>query len=160
MTVSFLGAAAGLLLTSEIHVGSSYLGGVLPGMILLALFSGLGFSPIMNAALHEVTGQDSSLASGVQNTGQQVGGALGLACLVTLALRHAAAQVSHGVPVGAAAAHGYAASFRIGAALLVIGAVVALGLFERVSTEMRNPLAEAGLEPTATTEQAVSPAAA
>ncbi len=126
VAVSFLGAAGGLLLTSQIHVGCSYVGGVLPGMILLAVFSGLGFSPIMNAALHEVTGQDSSLASGVQNTAQPVGGALGLACLVALALRHAETQVSHGVPAGVAAARGYAASFRIGAVLLVIGALVAL----------------------------------
>ncbi len=159
IAVSFLGAAVGLLLTSSIHVGSSYAAGVLPGMIVLAVFSGLSFAPMMNAALHQVTGQDSSLASGVQNTMQQVGGALGLACLVTLALRHAATEVNRGVPAGVAAAHGYAVSFRIGAALLAIGGLLALGLFERVSTKVRNPLAEPDLDnPVPPAEALVSPA--
>jgi hypothetical protein len=116
-------------------------------MVVLALFCGLSFAPTMNAALHQVTGQDSSLASGVQNTMQQVGGALGLACLVTLALRHAASQVHHGAPAGAAAAHGYAISFRIGAALLTLGGLFVLVLLEHVSTQVRNPLAEADTNP-------------
>ena len=142
VAVSFLGSAVALGLTSAIGVHSSYLGGVLPGMLVLAVCSGLSFAPIMNAALHQVTEQDSSLASGVQNTTMQIGSALGLACLVSLALRHAATQVSHGVPAGVAAAHGYATAFRIGAVLLVIGAALAFTLFERVSTEMRNPMTE------------------
>ena len=147
VVVSFLGSAVGMLLSSRIHVGSSYAGGVLPGMVALAVFSGIGFAPILNAALHQVTGQDSSLASAVQNTAQQVGAGLGLACLVTLALRRVAGDIGHGVPAGVAAAHGYAAALRIGAALLALGGVIALALLERVSREMRNPLVEAGLEP-------------
>jgi predicted MFS family arabinose efflux permease len=98
LSAAFFGAAAGLLLTSAIHPGTSYLGGILPGMIVLGVFCGMSFPAILNAALHQVTGQDSSLASGVQTATQQAGGALGLACLVTLALRHAAAQARHGVP--------------------------------------------------------------
>jgi EmrB/QacA subfamily drug resistance transporter len=160
VAVSFLGSAVGLWLTSSIHVGSSYIDGVLPGMVVVAVFSGMSFSPIINAALHQVTGQDSSLASGVQNTAQQVGGALGLACLVTLALRHAATQASHGVPVGVAAAHGYATSFRVGAVLLALGGLLALALFERVSTEVRNPLAETSTEPTIAADVLPSPASA
>lgn len=147
MGISFYGSAAGLLLTSQVNVGSSYFGGILPGMVVLAVFCGLGFAPMMNAALHQVTGQDSSLASGVQGTVQQVGAALGLSVLVTFALRHAASQISHHVAPGVAAAHGYVLAFRIGAVLLVIGGTLVLALLERVSTEMRNPLAEAASEP-------------
>ena len=95
-----------------------------------------------NAALHGVTGQDSGLVSGVQNAVQQVGGALGLACLVTLALRHAAGQVRTGVPAEVAAAHGYALSFRIAAGLLATGGVLVLVLLERVTGQPRNPVAE------------------
>jgi EmrB/QacA subfamily drug resistance transporter len=161
VALSFLGSAVGLALTSSIGVNSSYLEGVLPGMLVLAVFSGLGFAPIMNAALHQVTEQDSSLASGVQNTTMQIGSALGLAGLVTLALRHAATQVSHGVPADIAAAHGYAAAFRIGAVLLVIGAALAFALFERVSTEARNPMVEGiGGDLPASAETAVAPATA
>jgi len=142
LSAGFLGAAAGLLMTSWIHVGTSYAGGVLPGMIVLGVFSGLTFPAGINAALHQVTGQDASLASGVQNAMQAVGGALGLACLVTLALRHAAGQIRHGVLPGVAATHGYVLSFRIGAALLAAGGVGVLVLLEHVTAQPRSPLAE------------------
>jgi EmrB/QacA subfamily drug resistance transporter len=159
ISLSFLGGAAGLLITSQIQVGSSYIGGVLPGMVVIAVSFGLGFAPIMNAALHRVTGQDSSLASGLQGSVQQIGGALGLAGVVTLALRHAVSQVRHGVLPSVAAAHSYALAFRIGALLLVVASVIVLALLERVSTEMRNPLAEAAPEPVAQPGEAlVSPA--
>lgn len=160
MTASYLGAAIGLLLESQIHAGSSYLGGVLPGMLVLALSFGLGFAPAMNAALHGVTGQDSSLASGMQGTMQQVGGALGLSCLVALAFRHAAGQISHGTPAAVAAAHGYALAFRVGAVLLVLTAALVLVLLERVNTEARNPLAETGLDASRTAGGVPSPARA
>jgi EmrB/QacA subfamily drug resistance transporter len=157
MATSFFGAAVGLLLTSRIGPGSSYLGGVVPGMTVLALFCGVSFGPTMNAALHRVTGQDSSLASGVQNTMQQIGAALGLAALVTLALRHTAGQISDGVPAGVAAAHGYAISLRIAAGLLALGGLLVVVLLERVATHARNPLAETGLDPT-TPEAIATPA--
>jgi hypothetical protein len=143
---SYFGAAIGLLMNSQVHLGSSYFTGIMPGMIVLAVSFGLGFPPAMNAALHLVTGQDSSLAAGVQGTMQQVGGALGLAGLATLALRHAAIQVSHGVAPNLAAIHGYVLAFRIGALLLVIGGLLVLVLLERVSTEARNPFAETGTD--------------
>jgi hypothetical protein len=153
VAASLFGTAGGLVLTSAIRPGSSYLGGVLPGMIILAVFCGLGFAPIMNAALHQVTDQDSSLASAVQNTVAQLGSALGLACLVMLALRRTATQVHHGMPASLAAAHGYALSFRISAALLVGGGVLALMLFEGVSSRTRNPLAETAPAPSARQDQ-------
>jgi len=148
MAISFFGAAFGLLLTSILTAHSSYIGGVLPGMVVLAVFAGIGFPTTLNAALHEVTGQDSSLASGIQGATQQIGGAIGLASLVTLALRHTTAQIAHGVAPSVAATHGYALVFRIGAVLLVIGGVLVLALLERgVSTEMRQPGAEELPEP-------------
>ena len=94
LSAGFFGSAVGLLLTSGITVGSGYATGVLPGMIVLGLASRLLSPAVTNAALHQVTGQDSGLASGVQSSVQQVGGALGLACLVTLALREASSQIS------------------------------------------------------------------
>jgi hypothetical protein len=74
--------------------------------------------------------KDSSLASAVQNAMQRAGCALGLACLVTLALRHAAGQISHGVLPALAATHGYVLSFQIAAALLTVGGVLGLVLFD------------------------------
>lgn len=148
MAAGFFGAAVGLLLTSGIHVGTSYVGGVLPGMVVLGLFSGLIMPTASNASLHAVTRQDSSLASGVQNATQQVGGALGLACLVTLALRHAASQGRHGIVPAVAATHGYALSLRIAAVVLAVGGLLVLALMENVKAQ-RGPLPGAAGGPAA-----------
>ncbi|HSY15656.1 MAG TPA: hypothetical protein VK816_06685 [Jatrophihabitantaceae bacterium] len=144
LAAGFFGCAVGLLLTSGIGVHSSYPSAVLPGMIILGLGSGISFPAIGNAALHEVTGQDSSLASGVQSAMQQIGGALGLSCLVTLALRHAAGQIRHGTLPALASTHGYVLAFRLGAVLLVIGGLLVTFLLEHVSAQPRNAMAEVG----------------
>jgi EmrB/QacA subfamily drug resistance transporter len=142
LAIGFFGDAVGMFLTSGIDVHSSYVGGVLPGMIVLGFFSGISFPAIGNASLHEVTGQDSSLASGVQNAMQQVGGALGLACLVTLALRHAAGLIRQGVSPPVASTQGYALAYHISTVLLLIGGVLVLFLLEHVVATPRNPQAE------------------
>ncbi|GAA1003936.1 MFS transporter [Acrocarpospora pleiomorpha] len=138
----FIGAGAGLLLTSMVGVDSTYFGGILPGMIVFGLFAGATMPAATNAALHGVTTQDSSLASGVQTTMQQVGGALGLAVLVPLTIRYAMAEIYNGVSPEAAVTSGYAMAFRVGAALMVLGGVLIAVLFERVGPEPRDPTAE------------------
>jgi EmrB/QacA subfamily drug resistance transporter len=150
LAAGFFICAVGMWLTSGIDVHSTYVGGVLPGMIVLGFGSGLTFPTIGNASLHEVTGQDSSLASGVQSAMQQVGGALGLSCLVTLALRHAEGQIHTGVLAPVAFTHGYVLAYHVGAVLLVIGGVLVLFLLEHVIAEPRNPVAELVPDRTAT----------
>jgi EmrB/QacA subfamily drug resistance transporter len=147
LATGFFGCAVGLFLTGGIDVHSSYAGGVLPGMILLGLFSGMCFPTISNAALHQVTGQDASLASGVQSAMQQVGGALGLSVLVTLALRHASGLVHTGVRSAVASAQGYALAFHVGSALLVVGGILVLFLLERVAATPRMAAAEIDSSP-------------
>jgi EmrB/QacA subfamily drug resistance transporter len=142
LAAGFFTCAVGMWLTSGIDVHSTYVSGVLPGMIVLGFGSGLSFPTIGNASLHEVTGQDSSLASGVQSAMQQVGGALGLSCLVTLALRHAAGQIHDGVLPPVAFTNGYVLAYHVGAVLLIIGGVLVLFLLEHVIVEPRNPVAE------------------
>src|SRR4051794_4516500 len=132
LAIGFFGDAVGMWLTSGIDIHATYVPDVLPGMMVLGFFSGLSFPAIGNAALHEVTGQDSSLASGVQNAMQQIGGAIGLSCLVTLALRHASGQISDGVAPAVAATSGYVLSFRIATVLLAIGGLLVVFLLEHV----------------------------
>jgi EmrB/QacA subfamily drug resistance transporter len=142
LAIGFLGSGAGLLIASYIHVDSSYAGGILPGLIVFGVFSGICFPGLINGALHQVTGQDSGLASGVQTAMQQIGEALGLATLVTLALRYAGGQISHGVPPAVAQTHGYALAFRVGAGVLAVAGVLVLVLLEHVSAKPRTALAE------------------
>ena len=78
--------------------------------------------------MHDVTGQDASLASGVQATFQQVGGALGLSVLITIASRHAASLISDGTAASVATTDGYVLAFRVAAALMVVGALLVLGV--------------------------------
>jgi MFS family permease len=140
--VGFIGAGGGLLLMSTIDIHTSYVGGILPGMIVFGVFAGATMPAATTAALHGVTVQDSGLASGVQSTMQQVGSAVGLAVLVTLAFRYAGDEVQRGVPAQVAVTAGYVMAFRIGAALMVLGGVLILVLFERVNPDLRNPTAE------------------
>ena len=142
LAAGFFGCALGLFLTSTVDVHSSYAGHILPGMMVLGLFSGLSFPAIGNASLHEVTGQDSSLASGVQNAMQQIGGAIGLATLATLAIRHAAGQMHHGVATAVARTNGFVLSWRVGAVLCLIGGVLVLFLLEHVIATPRTAEAE------------------
>ncbi|HUC04224.1 MAG TPA: MFS transporter [Acidimicrobiales bacterium] len=132
LATGFFGCAVGLWLVSGIHVGIGYWSGIMPAMVVLGFFSGVSFPTIGNASLHEVTGQDSSLASGVQNAVQQIGGALGLATLVTLALRRAGSQIHQHVTPDVATTHGYVFAYRIAAILCAIGGVLVIALLEHV----------------------------
>ncbi len=142
LAIGFLGSAAGLLVASYIHVDSSYPGAVLPGLIMFGVFSGICYPGLINGALHQVTGQDSGLGSGVQTAMQQIGSALGLATLVTLAVRYAGHQIRQGVLPATAQTHGYALAFRVGAALLAVAGVLVLMLLEHVTAKPRTALAE------------------
>ncbi|MFE1101895.1 MFS transporter [Nocardiopsis alba] len=141
-TLGYIGAGVGLILTSMVGAESGYLTGVLPGMLVFGLFAGVSMPASLNAALHGVTQQDSSLASGVLTTMQQVGSALGVAILVTLALRHADGLVLSGSSPVSAMADGYSLAFLVGGVLMVLGGLIVMAFFERVDTELRDPTVE------------------
>ena len=77
--------AGGLLLFARTPVEASYVVDVLPAMVMTGLGAGLGFPALMMLAMSGATPSDSGLASGLVNTSAQVGGAVGLAVLATLA---------------------------------------------------------------------------
>jgi EmrB/QacA subfamily drug resistance transporter len=142
LAFGFFGCAVGILLTSMIDIHTTYWSGIVPGMVALGFSSGVCFPTIGNASLHEVTGQDSSLASGVQSAVQQIGGAIGLSVLVTLGLRHAAGQIRHGTSPAVANTHGFVLAFHIALAMLLVGGVLVLVMFERVISTPRTPESE------------------
>ncbi len=134
----------GVLLLSRITVHGSYWTHALPGMVVMALGSGINFASFGIASVDQVSGEDASLASGIQATAQQVGGAVGLAVLATLALRHALTAVGHGVATATATTGGAVLALRVGAGVALAGAVlVALVRFGRPAlddeTESNSP---------------------
>jgi len=119
-------ACGGLLLFARAPVDGTYVTDVLPVMLLLGFGAGLAFPSLMTLAMSGVEPSDSGLASGLVNTTVQVGGAIGLAVLATLASEHTNALRSGGESAAAALTAGYHLAFLIGAAL--VGAAILVGL--------------------------------
>ena len=87
-------AAAGLLLFLRLSPDSTYLADLLPGIMLASIGMGLVFVPVTLIATSGVPVDDAGLASGLFNTAQQIGGALGLALLTTLATNRTEDELS------------------------------------------------------------------
>src|ERR671938_2109821 len=111
---------AGLLLLARTPVDASYAADLLPAMILIGLGAGLGFPSLMTLAMSGATESDSGLASGLVNTSGQVGGALGLAVLATLATERTDNLVADGQPAAAALNSGYHLAYLTGAGLVLV----------------------------------------
>lgn len=124
--IGLLGVAAGLVLSAGISVDSSYVGGILPGMLVLGVSSGVLMPAAANAAFHGIANSDASLASAVQNVMAQVGGAIGLAALVAISLAHAQVLERAGTAVLVALAAGYAFAFAIAAGVVAVAGLVTL----------------------------------
>ena len=121
-------ASAGMFFLTGMSADGTYLGDVLPGLIPIAFGMGMTFVPITLMATTGVHGDDQGLASGLLNTAQQVGGALGLAVLSTVAFNHAQ---SAGGDKAAALVSGYTTAFTVGGVLLATGAALILLLIRR-----------------------------
>jgi EmrB/QacA subfamily drug resistance transporter len=106
--------AAGLALLSRAPVDATYTIDLLPGMLLAGVGAGLTFPAVMTLAMSAATPEDSGVASGLINTTQQVGGALGLAVLATLASSRTGAR--EGVE---ALADGYGLALTVAAGIAV-----------------------------------------
>lgn len=120
-------AVLGLALLGRAPVAGVYAIDVLPAMLLIAVGGGLGFLPLILIATGEATPQDSGLVSGLVSTSQMVGGAIGLAVLVSLA-----AARTGGATDPAALNDGYHVAFLAAAALTVAGLVLATRLPDRI----------------------------
>jgi MFS family permease len=97
--------------------------------VLIGLGAGLGFPSLMMLAMSGATPQDSGLASGLVNTSVQVGGAIGLAVLATLATERTDGLLADGESTANALNSGYHLAYLIGAALIGVAIVIALRAF-------------------------------
>jgi EmrB/QacA subfamily drug resistance transporter len=127
--------ATGLLYFTQVSVGGSYLGDLLPGFLIIAAGLGFSFVPISIAALAGVQPSEAGLASGLFNTSQQIGGALGIAALSAIATSTTNDAVASGTPVPKALTDGFESAFIWGGVVAAIGIVIALVLVRRSDLE-------------------------
>jgi EmrB/QacA subfamily drug resistance transporter len=133
----------GLLLFARTPVDGSYVVDIAPAMVLLGLGAGLAFPSLMTLAMSGATPSDSGLASGLVNTSVQVGGAIGLAVLATLATERTDGLLADGESAAAALNSGYHLAYLIGAALVAVAVVVALAALRSKRAEEEDPTAAA-----------------
>ncbi|HKE79672.1 MAG TPA: MFS transporter [Solirubrobacteraceae bacterium] len=129
LTVGMLFVAGGLLWFAQVPPNGSYVSDLLGPMLLAAIGLGLSFVPVTIAAVTGIRPDQAGLASGLVNTSQQVGGALGLAILVAVANATTTSQISDGVRDRAVAlTEGFQDAFLVGAGFALAGAVLAATL--------------------------------
>ncbi len=141
---SIVAIGAGMLLFARTPIDGTYVVDILPAMVLTGIGAGLGFPTLMMLAMSGATPSDSGLASGLVNTSAQVGGAVGLAVLATLATERTGALTAAGEPAAAALNGGFHLAYVVGAVLVAAALGVALGVLKPAATAAP---AEAPAEP-------------
>jgi EmrB/QacA subfamily drug resistance transporter len=126
--VGMLLTTAGLLLLTQLPVDGSYVADVLPAIVLSSLGMGAVFMPLTLIATTGLEDEDQGLASGLFNTSQQIGGALGLAILSTLATSKMSS--AGGSPTEALVV-GFHWAFGAGAVVMIAALVVMLTLLRK-----------------------------
>jgi EmrB/QacA subfamily drug resistance transporter len=137
---------AGLVYFTQVSVGGSYLGDLLPGFLLIGIGIGFSFVPISIAALAGVEPGEAGLASGLINTSQQIGGALGIAALSTIATSQADDAVASGSALPTALVDGFTAAFFAGAIIAALGILAAATLIRRDELEQPEEAGEPALD--------------
>jgi EmrB/QacA subfamily drug resistance transporter len=117
---------AGLLLFARTPVEGRYVVDLLPAMLLVGIGVGSSFPSLMTLAMSGATPEDSGLASGLVNTSAQVGGAVGLAVLATLATQRTDNLSADGVSHLAALNSGFHLAYLVGAGLVGVGLAIAV----------------------------------
>ncbi|GAA4749849.1 MFS transporter [Nocardioides endophyticus] len=130
LVAGLLLACASLALFSRAPVDGSFLADVLPSMLLLGAGAGIAFNPVLLAAMGDVEPHESGLASGVVNTSFMMGGALGLAVLVSLSSSQTSSLLADGAGSLEALNGGFQLAFAAGAAFAGLAAIIG-GVFLR-----------------------------
>jgi MFS family permease len=135
----------GLVWLSQLPVDGSYVGDLFGPLVLIGIGTGFSFVPISIVALAGVEERETGLASGLMNTTQQVGGAVGLAVAATIFTTRVNNEIptliAQGVPPELATAQGFVSGFSLAywvlAIIAFVGAVLAILLLRgvRVASE-------------------------
>jgi EmrB/QacA subfamily drug resistance transporter len=144
--------AGGLVWFAQVPPDGTYLSDILGPSLLSAFGLGFAFVPMTVAAVAGVRANEAGLASGLINTSQQVGGALGLAILATIANTRTddALAAAHGAKsaLPGALTEGFQAALTVGAGFAIAGALLAMVLISgRASREHREAAQRGDVEP-------------
>jgi EmrB/QacA subfamily drug resistance transporter len=131
LIAGLLVGAVGLVLLSRISAGGDYASDLLPGLLVVGSGLGLSFVAVSIGALEGVRERDAGLASGLVNTTQQVGGALGVAVLSTAAISRTDELLASGESAPVALTEGFQIALLVAAGFAVGGAVAALAFIRR-----------------------------
>ncbi|MBO0730290.1 MAG: MFS transporter [Acidimicrobiaceae bacterium] len=142
-------AAGGFALLTRLDLHLHYWSQLVPAQLLMSVGLGLAFVSITVTAVSEANEADAGITSGFVTTAQQVGGALGLAVLVSVATARASSFRGSGHAPAVAQLAGSHLAFGIGAGLLAVGAVLAallVGSFKPTSLPAPAPISQAAYE--------------
>ena len=128
MAVGLTLVTCGMLWYTQIPVKGSFVTHLLPGYLLVGLGMAFAFIPLSIAALAGVEPQEAGLASGLINSAQQIGGALGVAIAATVAFTHTKTLLASGHSPAQAATSGYALGFWVNAGISAVAVVACLAL--------------------------------
>jgi EmrB/QacA subfamily drug resistance transporter len=131
LVVGLLLVVAGLALLGRVSVPSGYVDGLLPSIVLFAVGGGLTLPSMMVVAMSAATPRTMGLTSGLLNTSQQVGGAVGLAALSAVAATTTAGALGAGAAPAAALVAGYAVAWTLAAGLAGVSLLVVVVLLVR-----------------------------
>src|SRR5207302_1944638 len=129
-----------MLWYAQIPVHDTYARDLLPGYLMVGFGLALSFIPVSIAALAGVGPREAGLASGLINTSQQVGGAIGVAIALTVATSHTKSLLRTGHAPAYALTKGYALAFWVVAGLAAVGVVLALALVRNVRVREGEPV--------------------
>jgi EmrB/QacA subfamily drug resistance transporter len=139
-------SAGTLVLFAQLPVHGHYFFDLFPAFVVGGIGLALAFVPMQIGGLTGVPQSDAGVASGLINTSQQVGGAIGLAAATTIATtftnRYVSAHPGTNALSGSALTHGFAITFYVLAGLAVLGAVLAAVLIEPKSPVTKTELVE------------------
>jgi EmrB/QacA subfamily drug resistance transporter len=126
LAFGLLSILAGLVWFTQISVDGSYAADLLGGFLLVGVGLGFSFVPVSIAALAGVPPQEAGLASGLINTSQQIGGALGVAILTTVSTTTTSDAIASGTDQPQALVDGFSAAFWVAAAFAAAAIVATL----------------------------------
>jgi EmrB/QacA subfamily drug resistance transporter len=148
LVAGFVLVAIGLAWFAQVSPGGTYVGDVLFPSLVAAVGLGFAFVPLTIAAVTGVTAAEAGLASGLINTSQQVGGALGLAILATIANSRTQDVMTavHGNPreLPTALTEGFQDAFMVGTGFAIAGAILAMVLISSRESKEHAEAAQRG----------------